>query len=215
MARKSSKFKKTSKKDQLSKKYKKLLPKSLQPHFHQRWEDEGVEITRMVALGVAGQHYGNITFNVNNLEAINELAVLYDNFVLTKAVVYATWTPVLSGAQTNNTDAWAPVLKYFYDYDDDVTPTDSEFRQRNKVKIRQMTPMRKTVKMSITPSILMTGYQGLATSIYIPKFKQKIDMASKNVEHYGIKYALEWPGGINNGDVTFRIKYYLTCYNPR
>lgn len=213
MARKP--FKRSFKRSKSKKTSKKLIPKSLQPHFHQRWENMTNEITRMVALGVAGEHFGNITFNVNNLENINELAVLYDNFVLTKAVVYATWTPVISGAQTNNTDAWAPVLKYFYDYDDNVVPNDSDFRQRNKVKIRQMTPMRKTVKMSITPSILMTGYQGLTSSIYIPKFKQKIDMASKDVEHYGIKYMLEWPGGIENGDVTFRIKYYLTCYNPR
>lgn len=191
------------------------LVKAAMPHYHCRWETSAKEITREVTLDTTGLQLGKISFNVNDLEAVNELAILYDNFILTKCVVYATWQPVLSGTQSNNTDAWAPVLKYFYDYDDDSIPTDSEFRQRSKVKIRQMTPQRKTVKMAITPAVLMTGYQGLTSSIYIPKFKQEIDMGSKNVEQYGIKYMLEYPAGIANGTVNFRIKYYLTCKNTR
>ena len=191
------------------------LTKSVQPHFHCRWESAIKETARKQVLDNTGTKYGKLSFNVNDLEAINELATLYDSFILTKVVINVKWTPVISGTQTNNTSAWAPLIKYYYDYDDDAVPTDTEFRQRSRVKLKQLTPERKTFKMAITPAILMTGYQGLATSIYIPKFKQKIDMGSKNVEQYGIKYAIEYPNGINNGTVEFKCKYYLTCLNTR
>lgn len=195
------------------------LTKQAMPHFHCRWESSAKELSRKVILDSTGTKYGNVSFNVQDLEAVNELAVLYDSFVLTKVILHIKWTPLIKPDYNNNnmpgTAAWAPLIKYFYDYDDDATPTDSEFRQRSKVKIRQLTPNRKTFTMAITPSILMTGYQGLTSSIYIPKFKQKIDMGSKNVEQYGIKYAIEYPLGMENGTVEFKCKYYLTCMTTR
>lgn len=191
------------------------LVKAAMPHYHCRWESATKELNRELVLDHLGDKYGSLSFNVNDLEAISELAVLYDSFIVTKVVVHVKWTPTLSGSQTNNTNAWAPLIKYYYDYDDDAAPTDSTFRQRGKVKLRQLTPERKTFKMAITPAVLLTGYQGLTSSIYIPKFKQKIDMGSKNVEMYGIKYAIEYPTGIANGTIEFKCKYYLTCMHTR
>lgn len=190
------------------------LTKAAMPHYHCRWETAAVETSRKVILDNTGNKFGVLKFNVQDLEAINELAVLYDSFVLTKVVVYVKWNPFLSPTYNNNNQAWAPLIKYFYDYDDDAVPTDSEFRQRSKVKLRQLTPDRKTFKMAITPSVLMTGYQGLTSSIYIPKFNQKIDMGSKNVDQYGIKYSIDYPQS-DNGTVEFKCKYYLTCMTTR
>lgn len=191
------------------------LVKAAMPHYHCRWESLAKETSRTVILDPTGNKYGALSFNVQDLEAINELAVLYDSFVVTKVIVNVKWTPVLSGTQANNTAGWAPLIKYYYDYDDDAVPTDSAMRQRAKVKLRQLTPERKTLKMAITPAVLLTGYQGLTSSIYIPKFKQKIDMGSKNVDMYGIKYAIEYPNGISNGTVEFKCKYYLSCMTTR
>lgn len=193
---------------------KSLRPKTKQPHFHVRFETTD----RTIDLAGTTQFVASVnTYQLAYLQNYAELAALYDNFKITKVVHYVNWSPFAYSAGMNDNDKSpelvAPLLMYYRDHDDDSTFTLSDMKQIGSVKQFRIRP-GKQYKIAVNPSILTEAFRTGVTAAYMPKFGQKIDMATPDVKHYGLKIGVS-KAPIGLGQINIRTKYYVTCFNTR
>lgn len=190
------------------------LTKSRQPHYHIRWENEDRSYT--LAPG-ASAVVDALTFRLDRLRNFGELASLYDQYKITKVILYLNWSPL---DYTQNTaafyDVTSPIFHYFTDHDDEVPPGVDDFRERSKVKHFRLRG-GKQYKIVLSPSVLNRIQATTTTQTTIPMWGRKLDMTATDVEHYGVKFGLEYQSHptVNMGALNIRVKYYVTCYNTR
>ena len=112
---------------------KKMIPKALLPHFFVRRTSGAVEAVENLDLGGANATapavYKAYSTSINQLENYTELSNLFDSYQITAIKYEFIWNVAASGG-VNLSAAYAPSLNYFYDYDDALTPSDTDFRQR-------------------------------------------------------------------------------------
>lgn len=190
------------------------LRKNQQPHFHVRWESTD----RTIDLASTATYENEaFQFQLNNLQNFSDLTNLYDQYKITKIIMYLNWSPLAYSTGLNDTsktpELVAPMLMYVRDHDDSTPIALSDFKQIGKTKQIRIRP-GKQYKIALTPSILTEAYRTGVTTAYLPKYKQKVDMANPDVQHYGIKFGVEKPA-ISLGQINVRCKYYVTCYNTR
>lgn len=190
------------------------LRKTNQPHYHIRWEaaDRTLDLT-------SANTYENdaFFFALNTLQNYTELTNLYDQYKITKIIMYLNWSPLAYSTGLNDTsktpELIAPMVMYTRDHDDATPITLADFKQISKTKQFRCAP-GKQYKIVLTPSILTEAYRTGLLTAYMPKYGQKLDMANPDVQHYGIKFGIQKPG-ISLGQINIRTKYYVTCYNTR
>lgn len=163
--------------------------------------------------GAAGyapfQSYTQIRFaNVINS---SEFSALYDQYVIDKVKVQF-WLKVDPGAQTA-TMAIAPKLYWYRDLDDQSLASQNDMRERSNSKIAVLRTDRP-VTIWVKPNVLNLVYRGVATSSYVPKFSQWLDMSATDVDHYGIKYNID-DLTTTAYKVDVETTYYFRCKNTR
>lgn len=191
-----------------------LMNKTSQPHYHVRWE----ATDRTINLANTSTYVDDaFQFQLNLLQQYSELTALYDQYKITKVIMYLNWSPLAYTAGINDTaktpELMAPMLMYVRDHDDSTPLLLSDFKQIGKTKQIRIKP-GKQYKIVLTPSILTEAYRTGVTTAYMPKFGQKLDCGYPDIQHYGIKFGVEKPS-ISLGQINIRTKYYVTCYNTR
>lgn len=191
-----------------------LRNKANQTHYHIRWE----AADRVIDLATTNLYENDaFMFQLQLLQNYNELTALYDQYKITKIVMYLNWSPLAYSAGLNDTsktpELIAPMLMYVRDHDDATAIALADFKQISKTKQLRIQP-GKQYKIVLTPSILTEAYRTGLTTAYMPKFGQKIDMGNPDVQHYGIKFGVQKPA-ISLGQINVRTKYYVSCYNTR
>lgn len=193
-----------------------MPPKGYQPHYHIRYEATDQTIDLTATSGGATKIFGASSFSLDTIDGYGELTALYDQYKITKVILYLTWSPLVrpTSLSGESADVFAPVFMYCPDHDDVTTPTESSLKQRSKTKTIRLQP-GKQYKIVITPSVLQAVYESAIATSYAPKYNQKIDMADPSVPHYGLKWMCTKAADFNMGEVNIMTKYYITCYNSR
>jgi hypothetical protein len=171
---------------------------------------------------------GALTFSLGDTLGASEFDVLYDRFMLTVVVIKvrlvtnpdSTWG--LNGAtgsvDTRQGTNWFPRLFYCKDYDDNSAETLAQLRERAKTKMVVLKP-NMYHKIVVRPAALVQTYYTALGSGYAPKWKQWIDMAQKDLPHYGLKYNVDC-SGLNPTDtqpfkIEFEKQYFFKCKDVR
>lgn len=151
-------------------------------------------------------------FKLSDVMNSSEFTNLYDQFRIIGVKVYMDWTPYTGGAVVV-TDALAPVVQLFPDYDDAATPTENAFRSRAIVKHFRMNNGTKTYFFK--PAVLGVNYETAVASAYTPKWNTWLDVADSATPHYSLKFWAKGVDGLNVGKVNLRFKYYLEMKTSR
>lgn len=164
-------------------------------------------ITDIVA-GIAGAAAnGSYVFSLDQLPNFTEFTNLFDQYRINKVVLklipqfnqstYNVGHPsstIPSGLPAGRN----PRLFIANDYDDDTVPANADvLRQYANVKVYPVMN-NKTITHIITPATQMQAYETLASTGYVPKFKQWINCSDNNVPHYAVKWSLENTAAIFN-----------------
>lgn len=152
----------------------------------------------------------NIQFN--QVADASDFTALYDQYRINmvKLQFYLRCDP---SAQTAAT-AFFPKLYWARDMDDGNAPlTLNTLKQYHNCKIAVLRPDRP-VTIWVKPNVLHEVFRGVGTSSYSPKFGQWIDMLSIDLQHFGIKYAIDI---FTNTNYFLDIEqtFYFQCKNPR
>lgn len=137
-----------------------------------------------------------------------EFSSLFDLYRI-NSVVFRIQLVIDPGAQTA-ANARYPILYYYRDYTDSSVPSSlNEFQENQKTQRRTLTPW-KPVIIKIKPNVLNVMYNTSITSTYKPLFKQWLDMAKTNTQHFGIKYAID---DLTNTNYKIQVTsvYYFSC----
>lgn len=164
---------------------------------------------------VAVTQFFAYTFSLSQVVNASEFTNLFDQFRINKIVLKYRLVTDPANYLGNNTGI-VPRLFWFHDYDDATAPASlNEMRERPKCKIRVLNPY-KPIKIAFTPSVLVTGYESGVSSMYMPKFKQWIDMADSTTQHFSIKFAIDqFANNISIYNVEIEPWFYFSCRNVR
>lgn len=203
------------------------VSRSLNCHSFRRMANSQIESVDGAGLS------GALTFTLGDTINASEFDVLYDRFMITAVVlkfrivnnpdaimglnnlggsgVNASWSSI-------NSSNWYPRLFYCKDYDDSSPETLSQLRERAKTKMVVLKP-NMYHKIIVKPACLVQAYYTSLGSGYAPKWKQWIDMAQKDLPHYGLKYNIDCSGQNPQDTQPFKIEiektYYFKCKDVR
>lgn len=167
-------------------------------------------------------------FQLNDCVASGDLQALFDAYMISKVVIYASITTMAStgapgaGASMNAISMLSnPTLYYYNDYDDNIVPSASDVRERMGVRSKQLIPGRK-VRITCRPrsDVPIYNASGVLVGAGIGKAKSWLDIASSNIPHYGVKGCLanmdlRPNAGTPGYQVTFDTKYFLKLKDVR
>lgn len=157
-------------------------------------------------------YLNGISFRIDQVINPNEFANLFDNYRI-NAVSVRFFLRIDPGAQTAATANY-PRLYYVRDYDDSVIPsTLNEIREHGMSRVKVLRPDRP-VSIYLKPAIADTIFRTGALTSTVPKWKQWVDMAHQNVEHYGLKYGIDDLTNTNYR-VDLEVVYYFSCKGLR
>jgi hypothetical protein len=174
---------------------------------------------------------GAMTFSLGDTLGASEFDVLYDRFMITAVVVKIrivnnpdntmalnnSGVNPLTGTRWVSTN-WYPRLFYCKDYDDNSAETLAQLRERAKTKMVVLKP-NMYHKIVIRPAALVQTYYTALGSGYAPKWKQWIDMAQKDLPHYGLKYNIDCSGQNPDDNQPFKVEfekqYFFKCKDVR
>jgi len=165
-----------------------------------------------------------ITWKFENIRAYTEFQSMYDRYRITHVQLQFTLVTNPDSTLNLNKDPagaplwqptnWYPKLWYVKDYDDSSTIDIAAMKERANAKNFILKPDR-IYKINVKPAILAKSYATALTDGYAPKWKQWVDMATTNVEHYGIKFIIDCQGQDPQDSYPFKIrveeKYFFTC----
>lgn len=141
----------------------------------------------------------------------SEFTTLYDQYRIDR--VKFTFYLRLDPAAQVAANSTYPKLYWARDLDDDTAPTVlNTLRERANCKTRVLTPTRPVV-IWVKPNIVTELYRTAGSTGYSPKFAQWIDMASSDLLHFGLKYAIDLlPTGCF---VDLEQEFHFSCKNPQ
>jgi len=125
------------------------------------------------------------------LSAVNgaaELAALYDQYRIDECEV-KLYMAVDPSAQTATTAIW-PKIYSTRDQDDLAALTQAQMYECSNMRIDVLDPARPVV-WKFKPNCLDLVYRGVGTSSVKPAFGEWIDMATTDVQHYGINFNID------------------------
>jgi len=162
-------------------------------------------------------------FTFNDIVNPGEFDVLYDRYMITKIVFEVQLVNNIDNGKIPNSTAdsqsnYFPRMWYCRDYDDSTAETLDELKQRAACKSFVLMP-NKIYKIALKPAILGQTYRTLTTTGYSPLWNQWIDMAQKDVPHYGLKWVMD-THNLNPDDTNFfqydtTVKMYFKCKDVR
>lgn len=178
--------------------------------------------TQLTNVGLAYNFYMSLLPNWG------EFAALFDRYRINKVVLrlipqitssvrdYAD-NANLTGAGTNI--GRNPRVLSVVDYDDSSVPASANIiREYSKCRV-DMVVRQKPIVYKITPALLTEAYEGVASTAYMPKWKQWVDFADVDTPHYGLKIWVEDCAGITNATNSqiFKVEgtMYFSCKDVR
>lgn len=182
-------------------------------HHFKRAYAGGINITATSAV----TQFNAYTFNLGQVVNPGDFSNLYDQFRINKLVMKFRLINDPAGANAiYNQGARVPRLFWYLDYDDATTPANlNEMRERAKCKMKPLSAY-KPVVIKWTPSVLVSGYESAVNTMYLPKFKQWIDMADIATQHFGIKFAIDqFDDILTPFSVEIETWFYFSCKNVR
>lgn len=170
-----------------------------------------------------------LVFKLEDVKGVMDFADLYDRYKLTTCVLRfklvsnpdatsylnTTWTGGTGGSNQTN---WFPKLWYCPDYDDNTAETLDQLKERAKTKCVVLRP-NKIIKIVVKPAVTVQTYRTATSTGYAPTWNQWIDMANRDVPHYGLKFVVDCCGINPNDTYPFKMEidrqYYFTCKDVR
>lgn len=169
----------------------------------------------------AGDGFFSMKFLLSDLPQASTYGSLFDAYRINKVVI--VFTPMLgpytgvNGISAASTGAFDEPLYTVIDRDDITVPT--ALSQLEEYETLKMTPSYRKHKRVFTPAIAMEVYKASGvTNGYSQKYKQWIDIASNDVDHYGIKGCIQGPstaGNARRAAWMVRAKLYFQCKQVR
>lgn len=146
-----------------------------------------VELTGSLALPTGD---GATTFSLSNVNGSGELVSLFDNFRLTK--VQYRWVllrdPNIGPAGAGQKGIF-PRITWTHDFNDSTPIARALVYQRANMKEFFFSESRSASPWyTLNPAALMQAYEGVATTAYVPKWRQWLDTSDNATPHYGLKY---------------------------
>lgn len=169
-------------------------------------------------------------FKFSDITGAAEYGALYDRYMLTCVIMKIriinnpNATAKLNfngpGGDPNYMTGtnWFPRLYSCPDYDDAVTETVTQLKERARTSMRVLKP-NSYLKYVIKPAVAIQTYRTALASGYSPKWKQWLDMNQTDVPHYGIKFAMDMSGidpvDANPYKLEIEKIYYFKCKDVR
>lgn len=169
----------------------------------------------------AGDGFFSIKFLLSDLPQASTLGSLFDAYRINRVVI--SFTPMLgaytgiNGVSAASTGTFDEPLYTVLDRDDISVPT--SLSQLEEYESLKMTPSYRKHKRVFTPAIAAEVYKASGvTNGYSQKYKQWIDIASNDTDHYGIKGCIQGPstaGNARRAAWMVRAKLYFQCKQVR
>lgn len=163
-----------------------------------------VQLTDINAPAGVAPSFGAYTINLNQLPNTTEFSNLFDSYRINKAVF--KFIPNHNSSEYGTT---VPPIGNFFtviDYNDATAPAAlADMMEYSTCKIRQGS---RIITRVFTPASLDVVSAGAGTASVNPKWKQWLSCTSLDVNHYGLKWALDWNGTATS--VTYKV--YMTLY---
>jgi len=164
------------------------------------------------------QSHRAMLFQLSAVSNYTEFVALYDRYRIDKVEVHFRYDRTSSDASATGFTTPMPTITAVKDYDDATPLTlDSQYQQYNPVYIKRMgMTAGDDLVISMKPRVAAAGYGGTVWTNYINMAAPWCDTASANLEHYGIKWTIWFPGsiivppGTANGRLSYNVKYWLS-----
>ena len=166
---------------------------------------------------VPGEATKGFSFSVDQVTQWTEFGALYDQYKINYITLKLMWSPKtsLSVDPNNPGQSIYPVLYYYNDYDDDAAPSSlANIRERSNLRTVRISPNR-TINIIVKPAISMMMYRSATTTGYGPKWNQKIDVATPDVPHYGLKMCVSYLPNQPCGALSIETIYHMTLYGVK
>lgn len=158
---------------------------------------------QIIASNATLEYTGSVTFQLSEVLNATVYAQLWDQYRINYVTI--KFIPIMTGEVTRpfddvtggNLTFATPMLYAVIDRDDNNTASSLEIRAKQAHRSNLST---KPMSWSFTPSTLSPVYTG-PTSAFAYKVnnnKQWLDMAGRNIIHYGLKYAQETQQATNS-----------------
>lgn len=181
-----------------------------QVHYFKRYVGLGL----INADGTGNPQYGSLSFNLNQVPNVSEFTSLFDNYRISfvKLMFRLRTSP---DAQLANNSAY-PQMFIQRDYDDNTVPTSvNSVRESGRCILRTIRPDRYTV-VKIRPATQNLVFNDTGSNtVFVPKWKQWLDMSYPGVPYYGIKYAVDTFSANTNNIIEIQAVYYFQCKDTR
>lgn len=170
----------------------------------------------VIANGTSGPTLGGIKFSLVDCLNYTNFTAMFDQYRINTVVVKFTphMTEIVNkpfdDTTTPGAGATIPNFCVAVDRDDATAPTTyNEVKQRNKSRV---VPATKSLTFKLRPSRLIATYNtGIGQDAYtVDTTKRWINSSSPNLNHFGLKYALEDSSPANAYVYQVEIMYYVS-----
>jgi hypothetical protein len=184
-------------------------------HSFKRWTSVANTVDLAIN-SVTGDTFYAREFDLNQISNAAELGSLYDRFRINRVVVHMSYTPAAPMGGQDYTPAYYPLIMYKRDYDDATTPTvATEFYDSSQAQQFRFSATHLEHQIAIRPAAANTLWRAGAASGYSSVWRPWVDMAQRDVPHYGLKLFVKSLPGVNLGAITIRVSYEFDCINVR
>lgn len=190
-----------------------------------QWDSGNMIMYANVAPGSA-EWDAALSFRFSDLKNTSEFSNLFDRYLIVGArvqfqlITNPDANNQLANQTTVNSANWYPKIWYTIDHDDSGIITRSQIQEYTNSKCRVLRPNQ--IVKAYVPFPRTAGGAGSGTTVYPsivngPKF---VDMANRDIDHYGLKWAVDF-FNLNTSTtvcpfaVKIDVKYYFKCKDPR